>query len=135
MIKDKCTTKGFMMIGAVLKEARTLKKLSQPEVAKMVGVTKQTYLKWENDATEPKASQISKLAEALGVTADEICRGELKSKMTLDAFILNIAKLSPNSEVIALRAWEQLPDHKAFIKSLQVADIEGYPDHEVLNVL
>lgn len=124
-----------MMIGAVLKEARTLKKLSQPEVANMVGVTKQTYLKWENDATEPKASQISKLAEALGITADEICRGELKVKMSLDSFILSIAKLSPNSEVIALRAWEQLSDHKAFIHSLQMAEVDGYPEHDVLNTL
>ncbi|HAS6240209.1 TPA: helix-turn-helix domain-containing protein [Vibrio vulnificus] len=123
------------MIGAVLKEARTLKKLSQPEVANMVGVTKQTYLKWENDATEPKASQISKLAEALGVTADEICRGELKVKMSLEAFILSIAKLNPNSEVIALRAWEQLSDHKAFIHSLQMAEVDGYPGHDVLNTL
>ena len=35
-----------MMIGSVLKEARALKNLSQPEVARLVGVTKQTYLKW-----------------------------------------------------------------------------------------
>ena len=58
-----CTIKGIMMIGSVLKEARALKNLSQPEVARLVGVTKQTYLKWENDTTEPKATKISKLAK------------------------------------------------------------------------
>ncbi|UYI45761.1 helix-turn-helix domain-containing protein [Vibrio natriegens] len=123
------------MIGSVLKEARALKNLSQPEVANLVGVTKQTYLKWENNATEPKASQISKLAEVLGITADEICNGELKEKMSLDSFILNIAKIRPNTELIALRAWEQISDHKAFIHSLRMGEIEGYEDHEVFNVL
>lgn len=44
------------MIGSVLKEARALRNLCQPEVARLVGVTKQTYLKWENDTTEPKAT-------------------------------------------------------------------------------
>ncbi|EIT7125799.1 helix-turn-helix domain-containing protein [Vibrio alginolyticus] len=123
------------MIGSVLKEARALKNLSQPEVANLVGVTKQTYLKWENNATEPKASQISKLAEVLDITADEICNGELKEKMSLDSFILNIAKIRPNTELIALRAWEQISDHKAFIHSLRMGEIEGYEDHEVFNVL
>ncbi|HHX8605150.1 TPA: helix-turn-helix transcriptional regulator, partial [Vibrio alginolyticus] len=68
------------MIGSVLKEARTLKNLSQPDIAKLVGVTKQTYLKWENDVTEPKATQVNKLAEVLGISANEICAGKLDKK-------------------------------------------------------
>ncbi|HHG3261605.1 TPA: helix-turn-helix transcriptional regulator [Vibrio parahaemolyticus] len=66
------------MIGSVLKEVRTLKNLSQPDIAKLVGVTKQTYLKWENDVTEPKATQVNKLAEVLGISANEICAGKLE---------------------------------------------------------
>ncbi len=72
------------MIGSVLKEARTLKNLSQPDIAKLVGVTKQTYLKWENDVTEPKATQVNKLAEVLGISANEICAGKLDKKMSLN---------------------------------------------------
>ena len=81
------------MIGSVLKEARTLKNLSQPDIAKLVGVTKQTYLKWENDVTEPKATQVNKLAEVLGISANEICAGKLDKKMSLNSFIINMSKV------------------------------------------
>ncbi|MBF4333402.1 XRE family transcriptional regulator, partial [Vibrio anguillarum] len=46
------------MIGDVLKEARIKINLSQSDMASKVGVTKQTYMKWENNITEPKASQV-----------------------------------------------------------------------------
>jgi len=124
----------MMMIGSVLKEARALKNLSQPEVASLVGVTKQTYLKWENDTTEPKASQISKLAKVLGVTSDEICNGKLDNKMALNSFIINMSKAGADSGMIALRVWEQVPDHHYFLKSLLDEDTNS-EDHDVLNIL
>lgn len=46
-------------------------------MAKIIGVTTQTYLKWENGIYEPKATQIKNLAELLEITEIEICRGYL----------------------------------------------------------
>lgn len=109
---------GVMMISDVLKEAREKTGQSQSDVANKVGVTKQTYLKWENGVTEPKASQVSKLADVLGVTETEICKGKINKKMKLDTFIYDLSRLDPNSSMIALRAWEQVPDHKEFLSSL-----------------
>jgi len=60
----------------VLKEAREHKNLKQSEVAEYVGVTPQTYMKWENGKNEPKASNVKKLAEILSVTEGEICQGK-----------------------------------------------------------
>ncbi len=123
------------MIGSVLKEARALKNLSQPEVANLVGVTKQTYLKWENDTTEPKATQVYRLAKVLGITSDEICSGKLNSKMSLNSFIINMSKVGADSGMTALRVWEQVPDHKDFLNSLldqEELDSEG---QDVLNIL
>lgn len=123
------------MIGSVLKEARTIRNLSQPDVAKLVGVTKQTYLKWENDVTEPKATQVNKLAEVLDITASEICSGKLEQKMTLNSFIINMSKIGADSGLIALRVWEQVPNHHQFLKSLVDSDDLKSKDNEVLNIL
>nr|VVV04088.1 hypothetical protein AW0309160_01471 [Aliivibrio wodanis] len=49
------------MIGDTLKEARVKINISQQEMANKINVTKQTYMKWENDITEPKASQVKNL--------------------------------------------------------------------------
>jgi transcriptional regulator with XRE-family HTH domain len=39
-------------------------------------VTVQTLIKWENDITEPKASQVSKLSKILNISESEICKGK-----------------------------------------------------------
>ncbi|MEZ8657364.1 helix-turn-helix transcriptional regulator [Vibrio splendidus] len=74
--KDKGYLEMNIMLKDVLKEMRELKQLKQSEVAEYVGVTAQTYMKWENGKNEPKASDIKKLAEILSVSESEICRGK-----------------------------------------------------------
>lgn len=44
--------------------------LTQPQLAKMVGVTNAVISFWENNINEPKASYVKKLAMCLNVTAD-----------------------------------------------------------------
>ncbi|WP_392339156.1 helix-turn-helix domain-containing protein [Moritella marina] len=111
------------MNGSVLKEAREAINLSQNKIAEAVGVTKQTYLKWENDVTEPKASQVTKLAKALSISETEICQGKLNSKMPLEKFIVQLAQIGAGSSLEALRIWEQIPDHGQFLLSLVDGDI------------
>lgn len=41
-----------------------------------MGVTVQTIYKWEKGTTEPKASQVSKLASVLKLSEREICQGQ-----------------------------------------------------------
>ncbi len=108
------------MIGDVLKTARDNIKLSQTDVAEKLSVTKQTYLKWENGITEPKASQISKLAEVLNITESEICKGELNTRMPIANFIIEMSKIDPDEALITLRVWEQIPNHKEFLYSLTI---------------
>ena len=60
------------MINERIRELRELKEFKQEELAKMINVTTQTYYKWESGKTEPKASQIEKLADALGVSIIDI---------------------------------------------------------------
>lgn len=65
-----------IMLKDVLKEMREREGLKQSDVAEYVGVTAQTYMKWENGKNEPKAGNLKKLAEILKVTEIELCRGE-----------------------------------------------------------
>ncbi|NOJ25723.1 helix-turn-helix transcriptional regulator [Vibrio coralliilyticus] len=64
-----------IMLKDVLKERREYLGLKQSDVAEYVGVTPQTYMKWENGKNEPKASYLRKLAEKLNVSEVELCRG------------------------------------------------------------
>ncbi|MFC1237444.1 helix-turn-helix transcriptional regulator [Vibrio sp. F74] len=106
------------MICDVLKDARSNINLSQTEVAESVGVTKQTYLKWENGATEPKASQVMKLAQVLKVTEGEICKGMLNKRLPIEKFIIELSKLGADNAIQTLRTWEQVPDHAEYLMSL-----------------
>lgn len=110
------------MIGATLKEARTKTNLSQYDMAEKLGVTKQTYMKWENDITEPKASQIVKLAEILGITEEEICKGKLNKKYSLERFIHKLAEEAIPRELQVLYMWESIPNHEEFFKSYSERD-------------
>ncbi|HFG1548285.1 TPA: helix-turn-helix transcriptional regulator, partial [Vibrio cholerae] len=79
------------MFKDVLREARTKLGLKQNEVAKLVGVTAQTYLKWENGKSEPKISQAGKLAKILKISEKELCQGEFhKQKMEPLTFIRKV---------------------------------------------
>lgn len=65
------------MLKDILKAKREQRNLKQSDMAKLLGVTTQTYLKWENGVYEPRASHIKKLAEILDISEMEICRGYL----------------------------------------------------------
>lgn len=55
-----------------LKEARIKKGLSQKEVADNIGVAKSTYSLYESGNREPNVQTIKKIADFLGISADEI---------------------------------------------------------------
>lgn len=114
------------MLKDVIKEARMNKGFTQEQIAERVKVAKQTYLKWENGETEPKATQIRLLAENLDVTADEICNGELDTKYSLETFIYEMASATRYRDLETLITWKHVSDHKKFISDLKV-DCEGDP--------
>lgn len=69
------------MLKDVLKERRKALRLKQSEVAEKIGVTTQTYMKWENGIYEPKISYVTKIAKVLNVSEKEICKGELNKSV------------------------------------------------------
>ncbi|GGI93555.1 helix-turn-helix transcriptional regulator [Shewanella gelidii] len=118
------------MLKDVLREARSKKNLKQEDVANILNITKQTYLKWENGATEPKASQIAALAKALDITPNEICQGELYTRYSLDQFIIELTATNARSELETLASWEHIPDHKAYLERLSIPSAEDFADEK-----
>ena len=55
-----------------LKYAREQKGLSQKEVSEKIGVAKSTYSLYESGNREPNVQTIKKIADVLGVSADEL---------------------------------------------------------------
>jgi transcriptional regulator with XRE-family HTH domain len=108
------------ILNNVIKEARIRRNIKQEDVAKFVGVTVQTYSKWENDKTEPKASQINKLSEILKVTEKEICSGKISNSYDLEFFMKAMSNIHKGTD-----GWNQLIatynscDHDEYLKNLE----------------
>ena len=55
-----------------LKKLRTEKGLSQAELGRLLGVTGQTVLNWENGIFEPRIKDLIDIADFFGVSVDEL---------------------------------------------------------------
>lgn len=64
------------MSGPKIKRLRKAQKLTQQAVAQHVGVSVRTVVSWELGERIPGGDKIAKLAECLGVTADELLKEE-----------------------------------------------------------
>lgn len=60
-----------------LKALRKEKKLSQPELAKAINVSKGVISFWENGIYEPTASNIIKIAKFFNISIDELLLSEI----------------------------------------------------------
>lgn len=77
-----------------LKELRQQKKLTQANVANALGITQQSYARWENGKVTPSLEKLSQIAKFYGVTTDyllgnepeedELANVELLFRMTSD---------------------------------------------------
>jgi transcriptional regulator with XRE-family HTH domain len=59
-----------MIISEKIRELRMERKISQEQLAKIIGVDRSAVSFWENAVNEPKATYIAKLASFFGVTTD-----------------------------------------------------------------
>ena len=58
------------MLATKLKDLRTSKKMTQNELAQMLGVTQQAVARWENGRSEPDATTLNWLATFFDVSVD-----------------------------------------------------------------
>lgn len=58
------------MLGRRICELRTVRGWSQVELARRLGVAKQTVSNWENENIQPSIEMLVRLAKLMGVTTD-----------------------------------------------------------------
>ena len=58
------------MLSDRIREIRIAKRISQVELARQLGVTKQSVSNWENDNIQPSVEMLSRIADALSVSTD-----------------------------------------------------------------
>ena len=56
--------------GDRIRAYRKARELSQPQLAAMLGITKNSITNWETGVSRPELSMIPKLCQALGITTD-----------------------------------------------------------------
>ena len=61
-----------MELGNLILKYRKQNNLSQEDLAKEIGVTRQTISKWELNETSPDLKQAAKLAELFGVGVNDL---------------------------------------------------------------
>lgn len=68
-----------MHVSKIIRSLRRQKELSQKELAKMCGVSPDTYRRWEHGSQEPRLTQIITLAAALDANLEELLISDGKS--------------------------------------------------------
>ena len=71
-------------IGKLIANLRKQKGLTQGELGAKVGVGDRAVSKWERGITCPDISIINELSSILGITSDELLKGELNNKELID---------------------------------------------------
>ena len=61
-----------MSIGETIKKLRTAKKLTQEELASLLGITSKAVSQWECNRTSPDISQIPALCNFFQISADQL---------------------------------------------------------------
>ncbi|MCA6067183.1 helix-turn-helix domain-containing protein [Chryseobacterium sp. RG1] len=71
-----------MGVGTNIKRLRNKTKFSHQEIADMLGIDRNTYANWENEATDIKSQFIPKLAEIFGVSIQDLFESGEKGSVT-----------------------------------------------------
>ena len=86
------------MLNERIREVRILNNISQVELAKKLGVTKQSVSNWENDNIQPSVEMVVKIAKLFSVTTDYLLG--LENQITLNTIGLEKQKIIHLQQII-----------------------------------
>jgi transcriptional regulator with XRE-family HTH domain len=99
----------------ILSTLRRARKLSQEELAKAIGVHTNVLGRYERGGTKPSIEVAAKIAEALGVSLDQLVgRADVQLDKSITDRVLTLQRLPEKDRVIILGALDaMLRDAKA----------------------
>ena len=94
-----------MSIGTKIKSLRNMRGMSQNELAKAIGVSRQAITKWESDAGVPEIESLVRISELFDVNLDSLIKDEVSQYTSLIQYDIDCGKdfeieLIPSRSVI-----------------------------------
>ena len=106
-----------------LKYLREKKKLAQGEIAKILGISRSTYANYENEHSEPPASQLLKLAQFYNVSTDDLLTKDIGAPLFRSGTEKADSILSDNIRILPVAVSE---NPKTNIELVPAKAIAGY---------
>lgn len=78
------------MLGERISQQRTTRNWSQVDLAKRLGVAKQTISNWENDNIQPSIEMLVRLSRIFGVTTDYLLGLEDTPRLEVEGLPLEV---------------------------------------------
>ncbi len=90
------------MLSDVLKNLRTINKLTQEDLADSLNVTRQTIAKWEKGEAVPDIFTLKKMCEMYQVSIDDLLESDKKDAKSIrpkDKFFFGIVEIKENGDI------------------------------------
>ena len=108
-----------MQIGERIKELRKERRMTQEQLADMVGISFQAVSKWENNLALPDITLVPVLARIFSVSTDEL-------------FSFNKAEIQAEIESITWESYKYREDDPAKAREILEKGLEKYPENDIL---
>lgn len=79
-----------MSLGERIYKLRREKSLSQGDLADMLGVSRQSISKWENNSAVPEIEKIIKMSDIFAVSLDELLKGEVPTNRAENVMVASV---------------------------------------------
>lgn len=99
-----------VMIGTQIKKLRTARRLSQVELGKALGVSKQSVSNWENDNILPSVEIIIKLSKFFSCSADYLLELSDENKSCIDTSKLTDVQAAHIQQLV--KDFEEVQSHQ-----------------------
>lgn len=90
------------MLSDVLKNLRTINKLTQEDLADSLNVSRQTIAKWEKGETVPDIFTLKKMCEMYQVSIDDLLESDKKDAKSIrpkDKFFFGVVEIKENGDI------------------------------------
>lgn len=113
-----------MSFAEELQKARTIKGITQEELAEMLGISRQSVSKWERGEGYPEVETLINIAKRLSLSLDDLMNEELKcvtdfeSISNLDANVCRSKLIKLPKEVVVKACMGTSPANAAWLASI-----------------
>ena len=97
--------------GAILKKARTNKKLSQEDVADLLGVTRFAVTNWETDKNKPDHDLIPKLCKILGLYPNDLYKMQNQLSPFESSIVDKLRFMTPSAQRLSKSVLDNILDN------------------------